>query len=79
VVELNQTAWGASREVTSVVCARNRRVAHRVARSTCAGSRTKSGDVNPAPSTMWSSVQGLGELHCAPGRLAEGLVRMEEG
>jgi hypothetical protein len=46
-VEFTQTARGASREVTSVVCARNRRAAHRVARSTCASGRAKSGDVKP--------------------------------
>jgi hypothetical protein len=42
-VGFNQTARGASLEVNGDVCARNQRVAHRVARSTCAGGRTKSG------------------------------------
>jgi hypothetical protein len=37
-----------SREVKGVVGARNRRVAHRAARSTCDGGRMKSSDVNPA-------------------------------
>jgi hypothetical protein len=48
-VELNQSARGPSREITGVVGARNQRVAHCAARSTCDGGRMKSGDVNPAP------------------------------
>jgi hypothetical protein len=48
-VELNQNARGASREVTGAVGTRNRRVAHRAARSTCASGRMKSGDANSAP------------------------------
>jgi hypothetical protein len=51
-VEFNQIARGASLEVNGDVCARNRKVAHRVARSTCDGGQTKSGDVNPAPPAM---------------------------
>jgi hypothetical protein len=62
-VKFNQIARGASLEVNGDLCARNRQVAHRVARSTCAGGRMKSGDVNPAPPVRWCSVQGLGELH----------------
>jgi hypothetical protein len=72
-VEFNQIAQGASLEVSGVVGARNRRVGHHAAQSTCDGSRTMSGDVNPAPPAMWCSVRGLGELRLAPGRLAEGL------
>jgi hypothetical protein len=60
-VHLNHMA--ASREVISAVCARNRRAAHRVARSTRADGRAKPGDVNPAPSMRGCSVQGLEELH----------------
>jgi hypothetical protein len=78
-VKFNQTAQGASLEVNGDLCARNRQVAHRVARSTCAGGRTKSGDVNLAPPVMWCSIQGLGELRLALGRLAEGLDGVEEG
>jgi hypothetical protein len=48
-VDLNQSAWGASREVTGAVGARNRRVSHCAARSTCDGDRMKSGNVNQAP------------------------------
>jgi hypothetical protein len=50
VVELNQSARGASQEVTGVVGVRNRRVAHHAARSTCDDGQMKFGDVNPAPS-----------------------------
>jgi hypothetical protein len=73
MVELNQTARGAPLEVKGDLCARNLPVAHRVTRSSCTGGRAKSGDVNPAPPAMWSSVQGLGKLHRVPGRLSEGL------
>jgi hypothetical protein len=62
-VEFNQTAQGASLEVSGAIGARNQRVAHRAARSTCDSGRRKFGDVNPAPPTMWCLVRGLGELH----------------
>jgi hypothetical protein len=56
-------AWGASLEVKDAVGARNRRMAYRVARSTCDDDRLKSGGVNPASPVRWCSVCGLGELH----------------
>jgi hypothetical protein len=55
-VEFNQIARGASLVVKGVVGARNRRVAHRAARSTCDDGRMKSGDVNLEPPAMWCSV-----------------------
>jgi hypothetical protein len=55
-VELNQSARGASREVNGVVHARNRRVAHCAARSTCDDGRMKSDDVNPARPAKWCSI-----------------------
>jgi hypothetical protein len=78
-VKFNQTARGASLEVNGDLSARNRPLAHHVARSTCADGRTKSGNVNLVPPVRWCSVQGLGELHRALERLAEGLVGVEEG
>jgi hypothetical protein len=42
--------------VNGDVGARNRRVAHRAARSTCDGDRMKSSDVNLAPPAMWCSI-----------------------
>jgi hypothetical protein len=55
-LELNQSARVASWEVSGVVGARNRRVAHRAAWSTHGGGRMKSGDGNPAPPAKWCSV-----------------------
>jgi hypothetical protein len=52
---------------------------YRVARSTCDGDRLKSGDVNLASPTRWCWVCGLGELHRAPRKLAEGSDGVEEG
>jgi hypothetical protein len=47
VVEFNPRAQGASHGAKETTRARNRRKAHRGARSTYAGDRVKSGDVNP--------------------------------
>jgi hypothetical protein len=46
-VELNQSARGASREVSGAVGAMNLKMAHRAARSTCGGGRLESSDGNP--------------------------------
>jgi hypothetical protein len=53
-----EASWGA-KDATS---ARNRRKAHRGARSTCAGGRVKSGDVDPVPPVRWSSIPGSGSF-----------------
>jgi hypothetical protein len=45
-VELNQSARGASQEVSGVVGTRNLEMAHRAVRSTCDGGRLESGDGN---------------------------------
>jgi hypothetical protein len=47
VVEFNPRAHGASRGAKETTRARNRSKTHRGARSTCAGGRVKSGDVDP--------------------------------
>jgi hypothetical protein len=60
-VQSNRT--GSSLEVNGDLSARKQPVAHRVARSSCTGGRTKSGDINLAPPVRWCLVQGLGELH----------------
>jgi hypothetical protein len=72
-------ARGASLEFTDAVGIRNRRMAYRVARSTCDGGRLKTGDVNPASPLRWCLVCGLGELQLAPVKLAEGSDGVEEG
>jgi hypothetical protein len=46
-VEFNPRAQGASRGAKETTRARNRRKTHRAARSTYAGDRVKSGDVDP--------------------------------
>jgi hypothetical protein len=48
-VDLNQSARGASREVSGAVGARNLEMAHRAVRSTRGGSRLESGDGDPVP------------------------------
>jgi hypothetical protein len=45
---LNQVAQEASRGAKDAIGARNRRTVYRGARSTCAGGRLKSDDVDPA-------------------------------
>jgi hypothetical protein len=47
---------GSFTEVNGGVGARNRKVAHRAARSTRGGGRMKSGDGKPAPPAKWCSV-----------------------
>jgi hypothetical protein len=47
-VLLNPMAQKASQGAKDTIGARNRRTAYRGARSTCAGDRLKSGDVDPA-------------------------------
>jgi hypothetical protein len=47
MVELNQSAHGASREVSGVVGTRNLEMAHRAVRSMCGGGRLECGDGNP--------------------------------
>jgi hypothetical protein len=46
-VEFNPRAQGASRGAKETTRARNQRKTHCGARSTCAGGRVKSGDVDP--------------------------------
>jgi hypothetical protein len=46
-VLLNPVAHESSRGAKDTTSARNRRKAHRGARSTCADSRVKSGDIDP--------------------------------
>jgi hypothetical protein len=55
-VELNESAQGASWEVSGAMGAMNRKVAHHAARSTRGGGRMKSGDGNPTPPAKWCSV-----------------------
>jgi hypothetical protein len=45
---VQSNAWGASLDAKDAIGTRNRRMAHRGARSTCDGGRFKSGDVDLA-------------------------------
>jgi hypothetical protein len=71
-VELNQSARGASWEVSDAVGTRNWRMAHRVVRYTRGGGWPKSGDValaSPAKQCLGSS---LGKLHSLSGKSSRG-------
>jgi hypothetical protein len=70
-VKSNESAWGASWEVSDAVGARNWRIAHRLTRSTCGGSRSKSGDValtSPVRQCLGSSLEKLHSLSGKPSR-----------
>jgi hypothetical protein len=49
VVELNQSAWGAPREISGAMGTRNLEMAHRAVRSMRGDDRLESGDGNPVP------------------------------
>jgi hypothetical protein len=61
-VEFNPRAQGASRGVKDATRARNRRKTHRGARSTYAGGRVKSGEVDLVSSVRYSSIPGSGSF-----------------
>jgi hypothetical protein len=61
-VEFNPRAQRASRGAKETTRARNRRKTHRGARSTCAGGRVKSGDVDPVSPARYSSIPGSGSF-----------------
>jgi hypothetical protein len=71
VVESNQSARGASWEVSDAVGARNWRMAHCVTRSTRDGGRPKSGGValaSPVRQCLGSSLENLPNLSGKPSR-----------
>jgi hypothetical protein len=62
VIQVNPRAWGASRGANESTRARNRRITHRGARSTFAGGRVKSGDLDPASPVRQSSIPRSGSF-----------------
>jgi hypothetical protein len=73
----HEASWGA-RDATS---ARNRRKAHRGARSTCADGRVKSSDVDPVSPVRYSSIPGSRSFTevrrgYLEGRMGRGVARL---
>jgi hypothetical protein len=61
-IQVNSRAQGASRGANESTRARNRRITHRGARSTFAGGRVKSGDLDPASPARQSSIPRSGSF-----------------
>jgi hypothetical protein len=61
----------ASPEIKEDVCARNRKMAHRIARSTSGRERLKSGEDDLASPVRFYWVQALGKLHGSLAKLTE--------
>jgi hypothetical protein len=74
-VESNQSARGASWEVSDVVGARNWRIGHRVTRSTRGDGRPKSGDVALASPVRQCLSSSLEKLSPPLGEAVQGLGR----
>jgi hypothetical protein len=72
VVESNQSAWGASWEISDAVSARNWRMAHRVTRSTHGGGWPKSGEVALASPVRQCLDSSLGKHHSLSGKPSRG-------
>jgi hypothetical protein len=80
-VEFNARTQGASQGAKETTRARNRRKTHRGARSTCAGGRVKSGDVDLVSSARYSSIPGSGSFTKVrrgypEGRTGRGMARV---
>jgi hypothetical protein len=78
-VQFNWTGQGASPEVKEDMCARNLRMAHRIARSTRGCGRPKSGEGDLGSSVRLWRVRGLGKLHGPLAKLTERLARLGGG
>jgi hypothetical protein len=61
-IPVNPMARGASRGANESTRARNRRITYRGARSTLAGGRVKSGDLDPASPVRQSSIPRSGSF-----------------
>jgi hypothetical protein len=70
-IRFKQMGQGASPGIKEGVCARNLRMTHRIARSTRAGGRPKSGEDELGSSVRSCRVRALGRLHGALAKLTE--------
>jgi hypothetical protein len=70
---------GASPEIREDVCARNLRMAHRIARSTRGHGRPKSGEGDPGSPVRFCRVRELGKLHGPLVKLTEGQAQLGRG
>jgi hypothetical protein len=70
---------GASPEIKEDVCARNFRMAHRIARSTRGRGRPKSGEGDPGSPVRFCRVRELGKLHGPLVKLTEWQAQLGRG
>jgi hypothetical protein len=76
-IQVNPRARGASRDANESTHARNRRITHRGARSTFAGGRVKSGDLDPVSPARQSSIPRSGSFTEARRVSLEGYTGLE--
>jgi hypothetical protein len=69
----------ASPEIKEYVCARNLRMAHRIARSTHGCGRPKSGEDDLGSPVRFCRVRELGKLHGPLAKLTEGQAQLGRG
>jgi hypothetical protein len=69
----------ASPGIKEGVCARNRRMTHRIARSTCGRGRAKSGEDDLGSPVRFCRVRELGKLHGPLAKLIEGQAQLGRG
>jgi hypothetical protein len=67
---------GASPEIKEDVCARNRRMAHQIARFMRDRGRSKSGEDDLGSPVRFCRVRALGKLHGSLAKLTEMLVQL---
>jgi hypothetical protein len=70
---------GASPKIKEDVCARNLRMAHRIARSTRGRGRSKSGEDDLGSPVRCCWVRELGKLHGPLAKLIEGHAQLGRG
>jgi hypothetical protein len=66
-------------EIKEDVCARNLKMAHRIARSTRGRGQPKSGEDDLGSPVRFCQVRELGKLHGPPAKLTEGQAQLGRG